>query len=220
MSEKKTVNEMVGEDLNGKGEGAPKKVESSSDDFSSFIRICYEEVDELAPDYVYVTGALIGVVDHVSGLGYCEHTKGEDEYHVVFDSRLDSDSGFFLLYDQYYDEEDRDEDKKSVAVGEGFTDEIIDLEETVSQLGDVAFDRERADKALKKLCELWNHYVERGYDFEDYEEAFICPKEVLVDDSPGSEPGWYLKNNNIKGDVSRIDIEEISEIVPGNIVFF
>jgi len=175
---------------------------------NNIIRVNCEPTADL-DTMLLLKGCLVLVLDPDKGWAYGNHIKHQGggtfgEYHVIMKHTLDDDES----------------PNWEIAVGLWFghncsEDELI---ETASGLD--GFDIIKAKVIFEVVQETWSRFVQYGSDENpDYETTYLCQKNVIPN---ANDDGalWYAEDNFDQDDkMSTIDIELVSESVPGNMVF-
>jgi len=174
---------------------------------NNIIRVNCEQTADL-DTMLLLRGCLVLVLDPDNGWAYGNHIKSQGggtfaEHHIIMKYTLDDDGS----------------PNWGIAVGPWFghncsQDELV---ETASGLD--GFDKIKAEVMFDVVYEVWSRFVEYGSDENsDYESAYLCQKNVIPDTN--DDEVWYAEDNFDQDDnMSTIDIESVSESVPGNMVF-
>ena len=185
---------------------------------NTMIRLCFESVpDELGDDLCLVTGALIIVQKVNSKLAYGYHIKNQGggtvgEYHLILKAV-----------------EDKDLEQISWESVVGDWREIDPLDYTSLD----GFNEDEAYQMIGELNDLWDRTLHWGGDlvyttdeveeYSGYDEMFLCYKSKFSNLVEENSSFWYAKDNaNWDEEVflQHLDIESVSEEIPGNMCFW
>ena len=183
------------------------------------LRINFESVpDELGDDLCLVRGYLLMVQDPNNDWAYGYHIKYQGggtvgDYHVVA-KWFDDDMYWEFAYGNFI--EPTKDDLLITAQGEGG--------EYSSKLD--GFNVDSALNMIKKVNEIFYDTLRTGGKLEEvtplsYDNLFLVFKSRLDNTKFESNSFWYRKDEFLDDDnIAYLDVESISETIPGNMVFF
>jgi hypothetical protein len=180
---------------------------------NNIIRVCCHADEEL-DDMAILRACLVLVQDPDDEnwvYGSCIKIQGGNtlgDYHVIMKYKNSLDDGDIHKWD--------------IAVGDwlGHNCAEAELIETASHLD--GFNAANASAKLAAVHEIWMRFVRCGIDENpDYEDSYLCPKNALPNAEDVDGTLWYAEDNFDQNDkMVGIDIESVSEKVPGNIHFY